>query len=121
MTAITSEAFARQLADLGVIASVNDTERITITAEANRPVIIRTDRFGNDQLAEAVADAHPLLAEDYVGGLLIENQRLRELAAEILGSYVKRDDGYRGRVGQVQIARWRVRLDGPGADQDGGS
>jgi len=110
MTAITSEAFARQLADLGVIASVNDTERITITAEANRPVIIRTDRFGNDQLAEAVADAHPLLAEDYVGGLLIENQRLRELAAEILGSYIKTGDGYRGRAGQVQIARWRDQL-----------
>jgi len=37
---------------------------------------------------------------------------LEALAAEILASYVKRDDGYRGRVGQVQVARWRDRLGG---------
>lgn len=46
---------------------------------------------------------------------------MEKLAAEILDSYIKTGDGWRGRVGQVQIARWRVRLDGPGADQDGGS
>jgi hypothetical protein len=37
---------------------------------------------------------------------------LEALAAEILGSYHRGSDGYRGRVGQVQHDRWRARLDG---------
>jgi hypothetical protein len=38
--------------------------------------------------------------------------QLTALAAEILASYSKTGDGYRGRVGQVQIATWTARLDG---------
>jgi hypothetical protein len=37
---------------------------------------------------------------------------LTALADEILGSYSKAEGGYRGRVGQMQIAKWRERLDG---------
>ena len=36
---------------------------------------------------------------------------LAELAASILASYIKTGDGYRGRAGQVQIARWQATLD----------
>jgi hypothetical protein len=122
MTAITSEAFARQLADLGIItADLNTVERVTITAQGDRVLMIRVDQFGDDRLAQVVAEAQPETAEHLTGGLLAENTRLRALAAEILDSYIKTGGEWRGRVGQVQIARWRVRLDGPGADQDGGS
>jgi hypothetical protein len=38
--------------------------------------------------------------------------QLTALAEEILASYSKTGDGYRGRVGQVQIATWTARLDG---------
>lgn len=37
---------------------------------------------------------------------------LEQLATQILDTYHQRDDGYRGRVGQVQIARWRTTLTG---------
>lgn len=41
---------------------------------------------------------------------------LAQLAGEVLGSYYKASDGYRGRVGQVQIARWQAVLNGQPAD-----
>lgn len=37
---------------------------------------------------------------------------LEQLAAQMLASYHQGSDGYRGRVGQVQIARWRKTLAG---------
>lgn len=40
-------------------------------------------------------------------------RQLEQLAGELLGSYHKGSDGYRGRVGQVQIARWQAVLTPP--------
>jgi hypothetical protein len=37
---------------------------------------------------------------------------LQNLAGAMLASFTRTDDGYRCRVGQVQIARWRATLDG---------
>jgi hypothetical protein len=37
---------------------------------------------------------------------------MEELAAEILNAFTKGSDGYRARVGQVQIGKWRAILDG---------
>jgi hypothetical protein len=37
---------------------------------------------------------------------------LEQLAAGILASYHRGSDGYRGRVGQVQIAKWNATLRG---------
>ena len=37
---------------------------------------------------------------------------LEQLATDILASYHQASDGYRGRVGQMQIAKWQARLAG---------
>jgi hypothetical protein len=37
---------------------------------------------------------------------------LEQLAADILATYTKGQDGYRGRVGQMQIQRWQTTLKG---------
>lgn len=37
---------------------------------------------------------------------------LEQLATEVIASYHQASDGYRGRVGQVQIAKWQTRLAG---------
>lgn len=76
------------------------------------------DQAAARMILEAAAPHMAYAAGLAAGGRLAA---LEKLAAEILDSYTKTSDGWRGRVGQVQIARWRVRLDGPGADQDGGS
>jgi len=54
-----------------------------------------------------LAIAAPLLAAPRGG----REAQLAGLAAEILRSYIKTGDGYRGRAGQVQIARWQATLD----------
>lgn len=51
-----------------------------------------------DAYAQGAADGHERI------------RQLEELAAEILASYHQGSDGYRGRVGQVQIKRWQTRL-----------
>lgn len=39
-------------------------------------------------------------------------EELKLLAGAILATFTKGQDGYRARVGQVQIERWRATLDG---------
>lgn len=113
---ITSEGFARQLADLGVItADLATVERITITAQAGHILMIRVDHFGDGgdgRLAQAVADAQPQAIEQRSSELSAENHRLRELGREIVSMYAKTDSGYRARVGEVQIQRWLDQLGG---------
>lgn len=39
-------------------------------------------------------------------------QRLDAVAREMLAAFIKTSDGYRARVGQVQIAKWQKRIEG---------
>ena len=54
---------------------------------------------------DALAAALPEVATERI-------QELEKLAAEILASFTRTGAGYRARVGQVQIARWRDQLGG---------
>lgn len=67
------------------------------TEEAAR--ITELEAFKTAAVGQAAADAQRIL-------------QLEQLAAGILASYHQASDGYRGRVGQVQIARWRKTLAG---------
>lgn len=73
----------------------SDTEHKTMVA-ANREAAESTNELGPD----------------------IESA-LRQLAAEILAAFTKGQDGYRARAGQVQIRKWRDRLDGTEAQPVG--
>jgi hypothetical protein len=63
-----------------------------------------------DEAADILEAAAPHLA--YAAGKAAGDRirELSDLAAEILASYHQGSDGYRGRVGQVQIKRWQDRL-----------
>jgi len=81
-------------------------------------------RTEHDELLGRLLENAPMRAEfdgdddqetivvHYVGWLEAERDRLAQLAAEILASYARTGDGYRGRAGQVQVARWRDQLGG---------
>jgi hypothetical protein len=79
--------------------------RASGTGEARRAAIL-VDALPD--AAAAIQGAAPVLAAPYAARIA----ELTALAAEILGSYSKAEGGYRGRVGQMQIVKWRERLDG---------
>lgn len=103
MTAVTPEAVA---------AAAPVVHRLMSLPEDVGSEPDELDRAAARQVLEAAAPHLACTAEHLAGGLLAENTRLRALAAEILASYVKTGDGYRGRVGQVQIQRWQQQLGG---------
>lgn len=90
------------------------THLARVPAGYNVPDIIGTG------LANAVRDALtaalPHLA--YAAGRAAGDRivQLEALATETLASYHRTSDGYRGRVGQVQIAKWQAVLNGTAAD-----
>lgn len=68
-------------------------------------------------IAEQTATLNGLWAErDRMLGQLGECtdriNALEQLAGDVIASYHRGSDGYRGRVGQVQIARWQAVIDG---------
>jgi hypothetical protein len=69
---------------------------------------------------EAAVPHIALAAGAAAGDALLERDariaELEQLAGEVLGSYYQTSDGYRGRVGQVQIARWQATLNGQPTD-----
>lgn len=75
---------------------------------------------GDRTLAEVILDAAAPHLAYAAGGAAGDRIRaletrigvLQQLAGDVLGSYYKASDGYRGRVGQVQLARWQAVLDG---------
>lgn len=73
-----------------------------------------------DQLLEHASGAYEddsippeRAAVDYVRWLEGRGADMEKLAREVLDSYTKGQDGFRGRVGQVQIERWRELLEQP--------
>lgn len=78
-----------------------DAEIAAAVLEAAAPHLGLTAQASIDALASVLPEA----ATERI-------QELEQLAAEILATYVKTGDGYRGRVGQVQIQRWQQQLGG---------
>lgn len=58
------------------------------------------------------AYGQPLTGADIASVADARIAELEQLAREILASFTMTDSGYRARVGQVQIRRWRARLNG---------
>lgn len=86
----------------GAQAAADRAEHVELIEELLRNA---PERFDGDVAAESIA-------VDYVRWLESERERLAQIAAEILASYTMTSDGYRSRVGQVQIRRWREALSG---------
>lgn len=66
-----------------------------------------SDAAAARNLNEAI-NAEPQPAPELTAAMA-ETRELRELLAEVIDSFVKTSDGYRARVGQVQIAKWHKR------------
>lgn len=85
----------------------------TVALEAAWPHQIKAVR---DQLVAATADEVTAVTQATVlEAVAASTERIAELealAAEILASYGKTSDGYRSRVGGVQILKWAERVAG---------
>ena len=111
MTAITPDAITAAAAAVRKLMSLPED----VGSEPDE-----LDRAAARQILEAAAPHLGLTAQasiDALASVLPEVateriQELEKLAAEILASYARTGDGYRGRAGQVQVARWRERLGG---------
>jgi hypothetical protein len=60
---------------------------------------------------DATAAGDQLAAGDSRGLARAASADLEALARDMLSRFIKTSDGYRARVGQVQIARWTEQLE----------
>jgi hypothetical protein len=85
------------------------TEAMTVTGETPSPGELAANA-GLALLMVEAAEPHLAYAAGKAAGAGIV--QLEQLAAAILATFVKRDDGHRARAGQVQIAKWQAILRG---------
>lgn len=107
MTAVTPEAIAAaHTADYagrdryGYWTRVPDAQ-VARLIQGALPLLGLTDQRAVDALTAALPEA----ATERI-------QELEKLAGDILASFTRTDAGYRARVGQVQLARWRDQVGG---------
>ena len=79
----------------------------------------QTDQIADEVLTATAPAIATELREQLAGERALHGEtelrvtELHQLATDIIATYHKRDDdGYRGRAGQVQIAKWQTVLDG---------
>ena len=114
-------------ADATTAAEEHVLHRITMWRTAANPESIHLSDLALTSRRQIIADTLEVAAPHIRDALIAEiepatqailtvatdrAEQLHQLAADILATYRKRDDGYRGRVGQVQIQRWQTILNG---------